>query len=69
MKIDAVMESADFGPAYEGETFVTVTLRVPKDIRVGPGIHTIEFKEIGKPAWATAKDEQQYANRREAANS
>jgi hypothetical protein len=69
MKIDAVMESADFGPAYEGETFVTVTLRVPKDTRVGPGVHTIEFKEIGKPAWAEAKDEQQYAKRREAANS
>lgn len=69
MKTEAVMESADFGPAYEGESFVLVTLRVPRDTRVGPGVHTIEFKEIGKPAWATAKDETAYAKRREAANS
>ena len=37
MKTEAVMESADFGPAYEGESFVLVTLRVPRDTRVGPG--------------------------------
>lgn len=61
MKIDAVMESADFGPAYEGESFVTLTLRAPKDVRIGPGVYTLEFKEIGKPAWAEAKDEKQYA--------
>jgi hypothetical protein len=65
MKTDAVMESADFGPAHEGESFVLVTMRVPRDTRVGPGVHTIEFKEIGKPVWAEAKDEKQYAKNRE----
>lgn len=65
MTIEAVAESADFGPAHEGESFVTVTLRIPKDVRFGAGIYSLEFKAIGKPAWAQAKDEAQYAKNRE----
>lgn len=29
--IPAVAERADFGPAYNGEDYVTLTFRVPKD--------------------------------------
>jgi hypothetical protein len=43
--IPAVAYSADFGPAYEGETFVTLTFRVPKDTPAIVG-------EVGPdPAW------------------
>ena len=29
--IPAIAECADFGPAYNGEDYVTLTFRVPKD--------------------------------------
>lgn len=63
--IAAVAESADFGPAYEGESFVTVTLRVPRDVHFGAGLYSLEWKSIEKPAWSAAKDEKQYAKNRE----
>lgn len=68
-KIDAVMESADFGPHYEGESFVLVTMRVPKDVRISPGLFSLEWKAIEKPGWSKAKDEAAYARARERANS
>ncbi len=57
-KIDAVMESADFGPSYEGESFVTVTLRVPRYTGVGAGLYSLEWKSCERPQWSYAKDEQ-----------
>lgn len=29
--IPTIAESADFGPAYNGEDYITLTFRVPKD--------------------------------------
>lgn len=66
--IPAVVESADFGPAYEGETFVLVTLRVPKDTLVRPGLYALKWTAPLHAAdhWAKAKDEEAYGKRREA---
>lgn len=66
-KIEAVIESADFGPAYEGESFVLVTLRVPRDLRVRPGTYDMEWKAIERPAWSLPKDQDKYDAARERA--
>ena len=66
-KIDAVMESADFGPHFEGETFVLVTLRVPTGTHIHPGTYTLEYKEIDRPAWSKPKDQDKYDAARERA--
>lgn len=53
--IPAVAESADFGPAYAGENFVTITLRVPKDTRVPAGIYELNYLCPGGFDWAQEK--------------
>lgn len=53
--IQAVAERADFGPAYAGEDFVTLTFRVPKDTRAIPGIWTLTPVSPGTLDWAESK--------------
>lgn len=53
--IPAVAESADFGPAYRGEEFVTLTFRVPKDTVAIPGIWELTPREAGTFDWAAEK--------------
>lgn len=67
MAIEAVIESADLGPAYEGESFVLVTLRVPRDQRVRPGTYALEWKSIVRPDWSKPKDQDRYDAARERA--
>jgi hypothetical protein len=55
--IPAVAESADFGPAYNGESFVTLTFRVPKDTPALAGIFDLIPRRPGTFDWAKAKDE------------
>jgi hypothetical protein len=60
MPIEALMESADFEPDGHQEPFITVTLRVPRDTRVSPGIYHLEWQRLAqpKPEWASAHDDQ-----------
>jgi hypothetical protein len=44
----AVAESADFGPAYDGEDFVTLTFRVPKSTGAVPGLWELTPVRLGK---------------------
>lgn len=53
--IQAVAERADFGPAYAGEDFVTLTFRVPKDTGAIPGIWELTPVRAGTLDWATSK--------------
>lgn len=53
--IEAVAERADFGPAYAGEDFVTLTFRVPKDTRATPGIWELTPVRPGTLDWAASK--------------
>jgi hypothetical protein len=62
MKIEALMESADFEPEGHAGSYVTVTLRVPRATRISPGIYHLEWTGTAgvpfvKPAWAMAHDE------------
>ncbi len=67
-KIPAVAEQADFGPAYEGENYVTLTFRVPKNtpayagkfdlIPRGPGTFWWALSNADKAAGLTVKDGQ-----------
>ena len=59
MPIEAMIECADFEPGGCAEAFITVTLRVPKDTRVSPGIYHLEWQRLAdpKPQWAIAHDE------------
>ena len=54
--IPAVAYSADFGPAYEGETFVTLTFRVPKDTPAIAGIWDLIPRRPGMLDWAESKN-------------
>jgi len=64
--VEAVAECADFGPAYDGEEYVTLTFRVRKDQRAIPGIWdltprcpgTLDWAETKHPEKATARDAQ-----------
>lgn len=56
--IPAVAERADFGPAYNGEDYITLTFRVPKDTPAVVG--TWELTPRGGKAdsfpWAVQKN-------------
>lgn len=67
MAIEAVIESADFGPAHEGESFVLVTLRIPRDQGVRPGTYALEWKAGERPEWSKPKDQDRYDAARERA--
>jgi len=54
----AVIESADFGPAHEGETFVTVTFRCPVNARFPAGIWHLSPQSPGMPDWAKEKSKK-----------
>lgn len=56
--IEAVISTADFGPFYEGEKFVTVTFRVPADTRVPAGVWELKPMGPGRPEWSIAKSER-----------
>lgn len=51
----AVADCADFGPAYDGEDYVTLTFRVPKDTAAMPGIFDITLRGPGTFDWAATK--------------
>ena len=53
--IPAVAERADFGPAYNGEEYVTMTFRVPKDTPAIVGKWELTPRGIGTPDWAVQK--------------
>ena len=53
--IAAVAECADFGPAYKGEDYVTLTFRVPKNTGAIPGIWDLTPRSPGTFDWAEDK--------------
>ena len=53
----AVIESADFGPAHDGEAFVILTFRVPADTRCPAGLWELTPIGPGKPDWAASKND------------
>ena len=53
--IPAGAESADFGPAYAGENYVTLTFRVPKDTPAIVGKWDLTPRGIGTFDWAVQK--------------
>ena len=55
--IEAVAERADFGPAYDGEDYVTLTFRVRKDQQAIPGIWDLTPRCAGTLDWAITKDQ------------
>jgi hypothetical protein len=55
--IRAVADRADFGPAYDGEDYITLTFRVPKDTGAIPGIWDLTPVRPGTLDWAKTKDE------------
>lgn len=59
----AVAERADFGPAYDGEDFVTLTFRVPKSQSAIPGIWELTPLRPGTFEWAGTKNEAAEARR------
>ena len=54
----AVIESADFGPAQEGQTFVTATFRCPVDARFPAGIWHLSPVSAGMPDWAKEQEKK-----------
>lgn len=54
--IEAIAESADFGPAYDGKDYITLTFRVPKDQPAIPGIWELTPRCPGSLDWAVTKD-------------
>ena len=50
--IPAVAECADFGPAYNGEAYVTLTFRVPKDTPAIVGKWDLTPRGVGTFDWA-----------------
>jgi hypothetical protein len=66
--VEAVAESADFGPAYDGEDYVTLTFRVPKEQAAIPGIWDLIPRCPGTLDWAVTKHpdkaEARYAEQR-----
>lgn len=53
--IPAVVERADFGPAYNGEDYVTLTFRVPKDTPATVGKWELTPRGVGTFDWAVQK--------------
>jgi hypothetical protein len=53
--IPAVVECADFGPAYNGEDYVTMTFRVPKDTPAIAGYWDLTPRGPGSFNWAEQK--------------
>lgn len=53
--IPGVAERADFGPAYKGEDYVTMTFRIPKDTPAIVGIWDLIPRGLGTFPWATEK--------------
>jgi hypothetical protein len=53
--IPAVAERADFGPAYNGEAYVTLTFRVPKDTPALAGKFDLIPRGPGTFDWAEQK--------------
>ncbi len=53
--IPAVAERADFGPAYNGEDYVTLTFRVPKDTPAIVGTWDLIPRDFDRPAWSVQK--------------
>ena len=53
--IVAVAERADFGPAYDGEDYVTLTFRVPKATGAIAGIWDLTPRSPGTLDWAVTK--------------
>lgn len=53
--IEAVAESADFGPAYDGEDYITMTFRVHKDHAAVAGIWHLTPRRSGTLPWAITK--------------
>lgn len=53
--IPAVAECADFGPSYDGEDYVTLTFRVPKDTPAIAGIWDLIPRRTGTFHWAVEK--------------
>ncbi len=62
--IQAVAERADFGPAYAGEDFVTLTFRVPKDTPAIAGIWDLSPVRPGTFHWAESKTDYEQEPRR-----
>ena len=60
--ITAVAERADFGPAYAGESFVTLTFRVPKETGAIPGIWELKPIRPGTLDWAESKTDYGHGN-------
>ena len=54
--IPAVAECADFGPAHDGEDYVTLTFRVPKDTPAYVGIWDLTPRRAGTFDWAQTKN-------------
>lgn len=61
--IPAVAERADFGPAYDGEDFVTLTFRVPKETPALCGIWELTPVRAGTFDWAVTKNDEAEARR------
>lgn len=61
--IEAVADSADFGPAYDGEDFVTLTFRVRKDQQAISGIWHLSQRGAGTCEWAVKKYPDKAAER------
>ena len=53
--IPAVAEQADFGPAYNGEDYITLTFRVPNDTPASAGIWELKPLGPGGFDWAVQK--------------
>ncbi len=66
--IEAVAERADFGPAYDGEDYVTLTFRVPKATGAIAGIWDLTPRCAGTLDWAVTKHPDK-AEAREALSS
>jgi len=54
--IPAVAECADFGPAHNGEEYVTLTFRVPKDTPAIVGTWDLTPRGPGSFDWAVQKN-------------
>jgi hypothetical protein len=53
--IPAVAESADFGPAFNGENYITLTFRVPKNTPAIVGKWDLTPRGVGTFDWAIQK--------------
>lgn len=56
--IPAIAECADFGPAHNGEDYVTLTFRVPKDTPAIVGKWDLTPRGVGTFDWAVQKNPQ-----------